>query len=79
MLRQVFMDKRTNREVDWSEPVCQLAGCAMLLGLILAQGGVIALCLLGLAVIGLISSCAYLFAFQSQSREERYAKHERSR
>jgi hypothetical protein len=79
MLRQVFMDKRTNREVDWSEPVCQLAGCAMLLGLILPHSGVIALCLLGLVVVGLISSCAYLFASQAQSTEEGYTNHERSR
>ena len=65
------MDNRKNREVEWSEPVCQLAGGVMLLGLILPQVGVIALCLLGVAVIGLIGSCAYWFISQAQSTEER--------
>lgn len=68
--------RRRNREVDIALGVAQLFGVVLLLGLISPQGrqifssvGFIAICILGMVVVGLIAFGAYRFATRSQRGE----------
>jgi len=67
------MARRRKRDDDWIGPVAQLAGGVMLLSLIspqvrqtLSVAGFIAICLLALAVVGLIGFGIYRYATRAQ-------------